>query len=139
MKISAFLPAIAVAALWAGAAPAFTTAAEVRPILDATRANWIAVREYEGQDLLYFTHLASFRCGLDSIAYGVNSDLAILPFAAEPCYRDEAAPNALKMENGALPYVAFPLGQVQSVTVTITYADGEQATVQFDRAAIKMP
>jgi len=60
----------------------FTTVEQVKPILGMTKANWIAVREYEGQDLLYFTHLATYRCALSEIRYGVNSDLAIFAFAA---------------------------------------------------------
>ncbi|KAJ55256.1 hypothetical protein ACMU_11185 [Actibacterium mucosum KCTC 23349] len=139
MKISVALPLITAALFSGSPVAAFTTAEEVRPILEVTQANWIAVREYEGQDLLYFTHLASFRCGLFAIAYGVNTDVADQLFEAEPCYREEPAPNALKMENGALPFVGLPLGSVEYVTITITYLDGVQSTVRFDRADIQIP
>ncbi|WP_249138947.1 hypothetical protein [Actibacterium sp. MT2.3-13A] len=120
------------------AAPAsadmFTDAAEARPILGMTRANWIAVREFDGQDLLYFTHLASYRCALSDIRYGVNSDQPILSFVPEPCYRDEATPYAIKPDSGAQVYVAFPLNHIRFVTVRITYADGVQETAKFDRS-----
>jgi hypothetical protein len=120
------------------AAPAsadmFTEAAQARPILGMTRANWIAVRAFNGQDLLYFTHLASYRCALSEIRYGVNGDAPDLIYQPEPCYRDEATPYAIKPDSGVQVYVAFPLDHIRTVTVRITYADGVQETATFDRS-----
>lgn len=81
----------------------FTTAAEVKPILRATRANWVAVRAYEGHDLLYSTNALAWRCALTGIRYGVNGAPPETVLAMEPCYDSEAAPNALKKEGGSLP------------------------------------
>ena len=120
------------------AAPAsadmFTDAAQARPILGMTRGNWIAVREFNGQDLLYFTHLASYRCALSEIRYGVNGDQPVLTYQPEPCYRDEATPYAIKPDSGVQVYVEFPLNHIRTVTVQITYADGVQETATFDRS-----
>ena len=63
------------------------------------------MREWEGQDLIYFTNLLAWRCGVDSVAYGVNGAAAETALAMEPCYEAEAQPNALKMDGGILPYV----------------------------------
>ncbi|WP_372605475.1 hypothetical protein [Actibacterium sp.] len=114
-----------------------TTAAEVRPILEMTKGNWIAVREYDGRDLLYFTHIASFRCGVAQVEYRVNDGPAQL-FGMEPCYDDEASPNALKLPSGELPYVGLPLGSVEQVEVTLTFDDGSTDTASYERAAIQI-
>lgn len=113
----------------------FTTAAEVRPLLTATRASWVAVREYDGNDLLYFTNLLAWRCGVDSIRYSVNGG-GEQSFPMEPCYEGEAVPNAIK---GADIYVTLPPGTVNSVSVTLVFDDGTRDSAQFERQSILLP
>ena len=115
----------------------FTTAAEVKPILDATKAKWVSVREYDGKDLLYFTHLMAWRCGIDEIHYAVNGG-AESAWKGEACYDGEAQPNAIKATD-VLPFVTFPLGSVSSVTVRLVYDDGETDSATYQRGAILTP
>lgn len=115
----------------------FTTATEVRPILNATRANWVAVREYDGQDLVYFTHLWAWRCGLLQMRYSVNGG-PLQPGPLPLCHENEAQPNAIKSEDG-LPYVGFPLGSVTQVDVTIIYDDLETDHITVDRQGVLIP
>lgn len=121
-----------------GAAPAwaqqFTTAAEVRPILEATKSSWVSLREYDGADLLYFTHLIAWRCGLSSISYSINGGPE-QPLKTEPCYEGEAQPNAIKGQ-GIMPFVRLPLGSVKEVDVRIVYDDGGKSSAHFTRERI---
>lgn len=125
---------VALALASPASAQQFTTAAEVRPMLDAIRSRWIAVREYDGQDLLYFTNLLAWRCGLDAIYYSVNGG-AEREWDGEPCHDGEAVPNAQK-DLDKLPYVGFPLGSVNSVDVRIEYDDGETDSASYQRSDI---
>ncbi|MEM0947812.1 MAG: hypothetical protein AAGK37_10425 [Pseudomonadota bacterium] len=118
-------------------AQTMTTAAEVKPILQATKASWIAVREWEGQDLIYFTQILSWRCGVDEILFAVNGGAA-QSFPAEPCYEDTAQPNAIKAED-VLPYAVAPLGSVQSVAVSLLFDDGTIEGANFERSDVLMP
>nr|WP_154665442.1 hypothetical protein [Pseudophaeobacter arcticus] len=109
----------------------FTTAAEVKPILSVTKANWVSVREFDGQDLLYVTHLWSWRCGLNGMRIGVNgAEPETWPMP--PCHEDQAAPNAILPEDG-LPYAAFPLGSIQQITIDVFYDDLTMETLKVDR------
>lgn len=117
----------------------FTTATEVRPILGMTKSNWIAVREYDGQDLLYFTHLISWRCGLWDIRYGVNGEAADAVMSMEPCNTDFQQPNVMVDVENYLPYVSYPAGSVQSVYVEIVFDDGTTDFAQFNRNEVLIP
>ena len=130
---------ILVVALTATAhAQSFTTAAEVRPILEMTRAQWIAVREWEGQDLLYFTHLESWRCGLQSVVFGINGDDPTQVYELGPCDETSANPNVLDLENH-LPFIAFPAQSIGTVKVRVTFDDDSTDEVEFERSAIMIP
>lgn len=111
-----------------------STAAEVKPILQMTKGNWVAVREYDGQDLLYFTHLEVFRCGLTQIRYVINDGKPSV-WQTEPCEGDATFTG---IGADRLPYTGFPLGSVQSVRIELTYDDGTVEVESFERAAIKM-
>ena len=131
--------ALIIAALFAAtpaAAQNFTTAAEVKPIVGAIKGQWVAVRLWDGQDLLYFTNLLSWRCGLSEIRYSVNgSDVEVLQ--AEPCYDQEPAPNAMKVPD-ILPYVTFAPNSVETIEVMITYDDGTTDSAAYVRADVQI-
>ena len=115
----------------------FTTAVEVKPILSATRGNWVAVREWEGQDLIYVTHLWAWRCGLTQIEISINSG----PFEVWPmpvCHMDLAAPNSI-LDGDGLPYRVFGLKSVIEVAVRVTFDDLSVDEARFPRGAIFIP
>jgi len=117
----------------------FTTAVEVKPILGMTPQNWVAIRRYEGNDLVYFTHLLAWRCGLWDIRYSVNGDAAMQSLVMEPCHEDTAQPNALMDVVNFLPYITLPPDSVETITVELAFDDGTTDTATFSRAEVLMP
>ena len=115
----------------------FLTATEVRPILTATKGSWVAVREYDGQDLVYVTHLWAWRCGLSALALSVN-DAPLADWTLPACHLDSAAPAAILQSDG-LPYMRFPLGSVSSVKVQVVYDDLGMDSATYARASVLMP
>lgn len=134
-------PALALAVgLLAGthvAAANFTTAAEVKPILQATQSSWVAIRKFNGQDLLYFTQIESWRCGISQVTFRVNGSGQTYAKQMEPCYEETPAPNAFKLDSH-VPYVAFPPDSLTGVEVTITFDDGSQLSGSFTRAQVAL-
>lgn len=117
----------------------YTTALEVRPILGMTKGQWIGVREFNGQDYIYFSQLMGWRCGLWDIRYGINGAPAINVMPMEPCNEEFAQPNVMVDIENYLPYVVYPLGSVESVYVEIVFDDGTSDFAQFERSEVRIP
>ncbi|MBU2992887.1 hypothetical protein Q4555_03220 [Octadecabacter sp. 1_MG-2023] len=117
----------------------YTTAIEIRAILSMTKNNWVGVREYDGQDLVYFSHLMAWRCGLWDIRYGINGEPATNVMPMEPCNLDYAQPNVMIDLDNYRPYVSFPPGSVESIYVEIVYDDGTSDFGQFERSEVRIP
>ncbi len=76
---------------------------------------------------------------MEKIRHGLNGAAPEVKLVAEPCYDAEPQPNALKMDQGVLPYINQALGSVQSVTVLVTFDDGTTETGEYLRAAVLTP
>ena len=136
----ALITALTLGSVGAASAQGLSTADQVRPILQMTAAQWIGVREWDGQDLVYFTHLLPFRCGLESIRYAINDATELSLFPAEPCPPEQDGATFATIDAEAyLPYLTFPLGSVETVAVSITYDDGGVQTQVYERAAVAIP
>lgn len=117
----------------------FTTAVEIKPIIGMTKQNWVAVRLYDGNDLVYFTHLLAWRCGLWEIRYSVNGDQTLTNFPMEPCHEDTAQPNAMSDVANYLPYITLPSESVESIYVELVFDDGTTDFAVFSRPNVLMP
>lgn len=115
----------------------FTTATEVKPILNATKGNWVAVREYDGKDLLYVTHLWSWRCGLAAMAISLN-DEPMQNWPLPPCHMEFTTPNAILEDDGA-PYLSLRLGSVETITIQVVYDDLTTDVATFNRGDVRIP
>lgn len=116
----------------------YTTATEIKAILPHTKAGWIGVRRYDGNDLIYFTNLLMWRCGMHQIKYGLNGEeMKVLEM--EPCYDDEAAPNNLKIDGAILPFDTYGLDTIKTIELEILYDDMSTESASFERDAVHIP
>ncbi len=115
----------------------FLTAAEVKPILNATKGSWIAVREYDGQDLLYFTHLLAWRCGLTSVRYALNGAKTTQDWPLTPCNEDSPTPAAIGEDQPI--YLTQPLNSITAIQIDLIYDDDTTDSVTFERKSVLIP
>jgi hypothetical protein len=107
--------------------PAATLVAFQKMALDTTKNGWLSFRDYDGKVLLYFTHLVSYRCSIDKVAYGIDTDATPSTFALEAC--DPRSPNEVRGQT----YIEIPANS-RYASVQLTYKDGTRSeTVRIDR------
>lgn len=93
-------------------------------ILDLTRGSWAYFRDYNGRQLVYFTHLEAYRCGITKVSYSLDSDALDQEWVLQPC--DPKKPNVITTDR---PYISLPLGTAQSVAVQLTFNSGKKSAI----------
>ncbi len=114
------LRAIAAVAGVLAAGGAFAQMGQERSILTLVQKDWIAFRNYDGRQLIYFTTLVSWRCGISEIRYAINGQPLDQIYLMPPCNPD--LPNNIPGDFS--PYLSYPAGTATEMAVRITYADG---------------
>lgn len=94
-----------------------------KQILEQLWTAWIAFREYNGTHV-YFSHLVSYRCGIDKIEYAVDGGKTET-WPLEPC--DPGNPNAITDKSKI--YRDIPKN-AKTMEVVLTYYDGTKSPVR---------
>ncbi len=107
------------------AAPAHAMPPEqIKQILNLTKNSWVAFRDYNGRQWIYFTHLESYACGIRQVRYSINSDALDRTWELQPC--NPKNPNAITKD---AIYLNLPLGTARSVAVKLTFNDGSESEI----------
>lgn len=94
-----------------------------RQILDQFSTSWVAFRnEAPYENLLYFTHLVSYRCAISKAEIGFDDGAIDRELPMPTCDRK----NPMAIPANMIPYIKMNPG-VKSVTVKLMYADGTQS------------
>lgn len=118
---------VAVLALCCPAAPALAQSqllGNEPKILAMTQGNWVHFRDYNGRQLIYFTHLEAYRCGIAVVRYSINTDALDKVWPLQPC-----DPNKPHNITTTKPYLSLPPGAARSITVQLSYHDGTQSAI----------
>lgn len=113
----------------------FTTAEGAAYIHQQIKDQIVSFKPEGDQDIIYFTAILGWRCGMRELFYGINGGLAVNQFPLEPCYRELRSPNTMKDSGTTYPFfITVPTGSAQSVTLRAIYDDGTTATFVSERA-----
>ena len=95
-----------------------------KQLLGMTEDSWVHFRDFNGRQLIYFTHLEVYRCGITKVRYSLNSDALDQEYSLQPCNPEN--PNAVTTDR---PYISLPLGTAKSISVEITFEDGTKSGI----------
>lgn len=97
-----------------------------RTALGATSDQWVAFRNYNDRQWIYFTGIVTWHCALKQINYSINSEALDQIFPLPDC--NAQTPYSVDPESNPI-YINMKLGDAQSVSVQITFADGTKSEI----------
>lgn len=89
--------------------------------LEQTRSAWAHLRTFDERELLYFTHLVTSRCGIETVRYSLDSDRLDREYALPPC--NPADPYSVPEDFEIVTLERKPA----FVTVQLDYRDGQRS------------
>ncbi len=95
---------------------------QMKKILNMTQNSWVSFRDFNGKQLIYFTHLEAYTCGIKEVHYSLNSDDLDKVWELQPC--DNKNPMAITKD---IIYLSMPLGTTKSIAVQVTFTDGTKS------------
>lgn len=99
-----------------------------KDILDRFSTAWISYRLFNGKLLAYFTHLVSYRCAIDKIEYGVDTETPDKVFKLDEC--DPQNPHSVDVGNDTSKILITIPKKTEFMTVKLTYKDGTESGVK---------
>lgn len=99
---------------------------EVKNILELTNNSWIAFRDFNGRQLIYFSHIISWRCGVKELRYSLNGKALDRTFPLPDC--DQLNPNSVKTDN---IYLSEKLNSVSTIAVQLLFDDGTESDIHI--------
>ena len=97
---------------------------QMKQILNMTQNNWVSFRDFNGKQLIYFTHLESYSCGIKEVRYSINSDDLDKIWELPPC--DSKNPMAITKD---IIYLTMPLDTAKFIAVQVTFTDGTESEI----------
>ena len=99
--------------------------AQVKKIMDLTKDSWVAFRNFSGRQLIYFTHIVSWNCGIKAARYSLDSAALDQQFPLPAC--NEQMPNAIA--DGVKIHLQFKLASVSKIAVQLVFDDDSKSEV----------
>lgn len=100
-----------------------------KTMVEANKASgWVAFRDFDGQQWVYFTPLVTLHCRLTEIRYSINSQDLDQRFPLPDCH--PALPFSLPPDAGPEAIaLTLPLGTAEKVAVQIVFDDNTKTGV----------
>jgi hypothetical protein len=96
---------------------------EQKQILEGMPTNWVEFRDFNGT-LIYFTTLATYRCAIADLRFGLDGGQPLQRFDLPPCN----AKDPFSVPQNAVLYLKAP-PRTKAISVQITWRDGTQSEV----------
>ena len=97
----------------------------MRDILERFSTSWLAFGSGQNSQLLYFTHLVSYRCAIEKVEIGYNGKPPQEVISLPPC--DPANPYAVPAN--ARPYITLR-SDAENASIRITFVGGDISDIK---------